>query len=212
MKKFFAILLAVVFVILPISASALTLSRGSTGDNVKKLQQALTDNGYPVAVDGIYGTETVNAVKAFQKASGLKDDGIAGAKTLEALDLAGNVETENAGSDVYLIARAVYGEARGEAYLGKVAVAAVILNRVDDPSFPNSVSGVVYQPGAFDAVSDGQINLAPDEECIRAARDAFGGWDPTNGCVYYYNPKTATNKWMLSKEVVLTVGNHVFCR
>ena len=212
MKKFFCCLLTVLFVILPISASALTLSRGSTGENVKKLQQALNDKGYSVAVDGIYGSETVNAVKNFQKASGLKDDGIAGAKTFEALGLTTNMQAGNAGSDIYLIARAVYGEARGETYLGKVAVAAVILNRVDDPSFPNSVSAVIYQPGAFDAVSDGQINLAPDEECIRAARDAFGGWDPTNGCVYYYNPKTATNKWMLSKEVVLTVGNHVFCR
>lgn len=208
MKKLFSAMLALSLLLLPFSVSAMTLSRGSTGENVMELQQTLKDKGYSLSVDGIYGSETVQAVKNFQKDTSLKQDGIAGEKTLQAL----GIKSEVSGSDVYLIARAVYGEARGEVYLGKVAVAAVILNRVDDPAFPNTIAGVIYQPGAFDAVSDGQINLSPDEECIRAARDAFGGWDPTNGCVYYYNPKTATNKWMLSKETVLTVGNHVFCR
>lgn len=210
MKKLVSVILAFCLLLLPLTVSAMTLSRGSTGENVRELQQKLKDRGYSLNVDGIYGSETVQAVKNFQKDASLKQDGIAGQKTLQALGL--NGKSEISGSDIYLIARAVYGESRGEVYLGKVAVAAVILNRVDDPAFPNTVAGVIYQPGAFDAVSDGQINLAPDEECIRAARDAFGGWDPTNGCVYYYNPKTATNKWMLSKETVLTVGNHVFCR
>jgi len=187
------------------------LSYGSSGDDVSALQQALADKGYDVGeIDGIYGTKTREAVKHFQEDNSLTVDGIAGPQTLEALKLKSS--GTNSSADIYLIARAVYAEARGEEYLGKVAVAAIILNRVDDANFPNTVSGVVYQPGAFDSVSDGQINLAPDEECIRAARDAYGGYDPTDGCVYYYNPATATNKWMLSKEVILTVGNHVFCR
>lgn len=209
MKKVIACVL--MMLMLSLTVSAATFSSGSRGEEVKKLQQALKDKGYEINnVDGIFGNETKKAVMAFQKDNNLKVDGIAGTETLSALGM--NTQTNNSDSDIYLLARCVYGEARGEVYLGKVAVAAVILNRVDDANFPNSVSGVIYQPGAFDAVADGQINLAPDEECIRAARDAFGGWDPTNGCLYYYNPKTATNKWMLSKEVTLTVGNHSFCR
>ncbi len=209
MKKVIACVL--MMLMLSLTVSAATFSSGSRGEEVKKLQQTLKDKGYEINnVDGIFGNETKKAVMAFQKDNNLKVDGIAGTETLSALGM--TTQTNNSDSDIYLLARCVYGEARGEVYLGKVAVAAVILNRVDDANFPNSVSGVIYQPGAFDAVADGQINLAPDEECIRAARDAFGGWDPTNGCLYYYNPKTATNKWMLSKEVTLTVGNHSFCR
>lgn len=209
MRKIFAIALALVLVTVTVSAA--TLSLGARGDEVKKLQQVLSEKGYDVgAIDGVYGKKTKEAVMQFQKENGLKTDGIAGPETLSKLEV--NSQSTNNSSDVYLLARCVYGEARGEVYLGKVAVAAVILNRVDDANFPNSVAGVIYQPGAFDAVADGQINLSPDEECIRAARDAFGGWDPTNGCLYYYNPQTATNKWMLSKEVTLTVGNHSFCR
>lgn len=208
MKKLLSVMLILLLVTVTVSAATLTI--GSRGQDVSKLQQALKDRGYQVAVDGIYGTQTKEAVKQFQRDNGLVVDGIAGAKTLAALKI--STESTNTSSDVYLLARCIYGEARGEVYLGKVAVGAVILNRVKDANFPNSVSGVIYQPGAFDAVSDGQINLAPDEECIRAARDAFGGWDPTNGCLYYYNPKTATNKWMLSKKVMLVVGNHSFCR
>ncbi len=208
MKKLVAVILILITVSLTVYGAA--LSQGSRGQEVIKLQQALKDKGYNVTVDGIYGAKTREAVIKFQKDNGLNPDGIAGAKTLTKLNL--NVQSNNNSSDVYLLARCIYGEARGEVYLGKVAVGAVILNRVKDANFPNSVSGVIYQPGAFDAVADGQINLSPDEECIRAARDAFGGWDPTNGCLYYYNPKTATNKWMLSKEVTLVVGNHSFCR
>lgn len=209
MRKILAI--ALVFMLITVTASAATLALGARGEEVKKLQQVLSEKGYDVgAIDGIYGKKTKEAVIAFQKENGLKVDGIAGPETLGKLEI--NSQANNTSSDIYLLARCVYGEARGEVYLGKVAVAAVILNRVDDANFPNSIAGVIYQPGAFDAVADGQINLSPDEECIRAARDAFGGWDPTNGCLYYYNPQTATNKWMLSKEVTLTVGNHSFCR
>ena len=209
MKKLIACVL--VLLLVSITATASTFSLGMRGEEVKKLQQTLTDKGYDTGgVDGIYGEKTKKAVIQYQKDNGLKADGIAGTETLTQLGI--STAVTNSDSDIYILAKCIYGEARGEVYLGKVAVGAVILNRVDDPNFPNSVTGVIYQPGAFDAVADGQINLSPDEECIRAARDAFGGWDPTNGCLYYYNPKTATNKWMLSKEVNLTVGNHSFCR
>ena len=112
---------------------------------------------------------------------------------------------------MYLLARVIYGEARGEPYKGQVAIGAVVLNRVRSAQFPNTIAGVIYQRGAFDAVSDGQINLAPDQNAVRAARDALNGYDPTGGCLFYYNPKTATSKWMLSRPVLLRIGNHVFC-
>ena len=117
-------------------------------------------------------------------------------------------------SDIQLLARAINGEARGENYEGQVAVGAVILNRVKHPDFPNTIAGVIYEPGAFTAVSDGQINhpISEDSTVYKAARDAMNGWDPTNGCVYYFNPKTATNKWIWSKTIVKTIGKHHFCK
>lgn len=113
-------------------------------------------------------------------------------------------------NESYLLGRLVHGEARGEPYVGKVAVAAVVLNRVKSPLFPNTISGVIYQSGAFDAVYDGQINLTPDADSLRAARDALNGWDPTGGCIYYYNPVTATNGWIWSRTVQLSIGKHNF--
>lgn len=117
-------------------------------------------------------------------------------------------------SDVQLLARAINGEARGEPYEGQVAVGAVILNRVRDSRFPNTIAGVIYQPGAFTAVSDGQINVPIDENStvVKAARDALNGWDPTDGAVYYFNPNTATNKWIWSRPLIKTIGKHRFCR
>ena len=115
-------------------------------------------------------------------------------------------------SDVYLLAKVIHAEARGETYTGKVAVGAVVLNRVKSSSFPNTISGVVYQPYAFTAVADGQINLSPDSTSMKAAQDAINGWDPTYGCIYYYNPKTATSSWIFSRPTVITIGNHVFAK
>ena len=136
-------------------------------------------------------------------------DGIVGPKTLSALGL-GGTSSKYSSSDIYLLAKCVYAEARGEPYVGQVAVAAVILNRVKNANFPNTISGVIYQPWAFTAVSDGQINLEPNQTAYNAATDAMNGWDPTYGCIYYYNPATATSKWIFSRQVVITIGKHVF--
>lgn len=192
---------------------AVVLKQGSTGSQVKTVQTKLKNWGYYTGtVDGIYGPKTVEAVKYFQRKNGLAVDGVVGAKTASAM---GITLTSSSGgyssNDTYLLARAVYGEARGEPYLGQVAVAAVILNRVKNSAFPNTISGVIYQSGAFTCVSDGQINLTPNSTALQAAKDALSGWDPTNGCLYYYNPKTATSSWIWSREVRLVIGQHNFC-
>ena len=161
----------------------------------------------------MFGKQTYDAVVWFQRKNGLKVDGVVGESTAAALGVTLTGSVSAAGyneSETYLLGRLVHGEARGEPYVGKVAVAAVVLNRVKSPSFPNTISGVIYQSGAFDAVADGQINLTPDEDSLRAARDALNGWDPTGGCLYYYNPATATNGWIWSRTVQLSIGKHNF--
>ena len=124
----------------------------------------------------------------------------------------GSSSSGSSSNDLNLLSKAVYSEARGEPYTGQVAVAAVVLNRVSSSSFPNSIAGVIYQSGAFDAVSDGQINLTPDSTARKAAQDAINGWDPTYGCIYYFNPSTATSKWIWSRKQVVTIGKHIFCK
>ncbi len=197
-------------------ADAATLKQGSRGDLVKTVQQKLIKWGYlKGSADGIFGAKTKAAVIAFQKKNGLTADGIVGTRTAQALGISLSSTTSTSSStsstDLNLLARVVYGEARGEPYTGQVAVAAVVLNRVRSSSFPNSVAGVVYQSGAFDCVSDGQINLTPNRSAYNAAKDALNGWDPTYGCLFYYNPRTATSKWMLSRTIKLSIGNHAFC-
>ncbi|MBE7062576.1 MAG: spore cortex-lytic enzyme [Clostridia bacterium] len=192
---------------------------GSSGEEVFKIQKRLLSWGYYNGdVDGIYGSRTVAAVKRFQQKNGLTVDGVAGKATLTAMGLpAGETTASSSGgaasneSNVYLLARAINGEARGEPYTGQVAVGAVILNRVEHASFPNTIAGVIYQPGAFTAVSDGQIHAQMSDSCIRAARDALNGWDPVGGAIYYYNPRTATNQWIRTRPVVMSIGKHVFC-
>ena len=191
---------------------------GSRGSEVRTIQTKLKNWGYFFdKVDGIYGEKTRDAVIWFQKKNGLTADGVAGTATLAAMGIsettaASAVTTAASGyaSEVELLARLIHGEARGEPYVGMVAVGAVVLNRVKSSRFPNTMAGVIYQSGAFDAVSDGQINLAPSEQSRRAARDAMNGWDPTGGCLYYYNPATATSSWIWSREVRLTIGDHSF--
>jgi len=190
--------------------------KGDTTANVKAVQQRLSNLGYyTYKVDGIWGSRTTSAVKRFQRDYGLTVDGIVGKWTEKALGITLNQKggsTSASSSDLQLLARCVYGEARGEPYTGQVAVAAVILNRVKSSSFPNTVAGVIYQKGAFTAVSDGQINLSPNSTAYQAAQDALNGWDPTNGCLYYYNPATATSKWIWSLTVHLRIGRHSFCK
>ena len=190
---------------------------GSRGDEVKKIQDKLKRWGYySGSVDGIYGTQTVDAVKKFQRKNGLSADGIAGEKTLAKMGIESSKNTSNSSnttsSDLNLLSRIIYAEARGEPYTGQVAVGAVVLNRIASSSFPNTMSGVIYQSGAFDAVSDGQINLTPNDTAISAAKDALNGWDPTYGCTFYFNPDTATSKWIWSKTQVVTIGKHIFCK
>lgn len=198
-------------------ADAVVLKQGSRGDLVKTVQTKLIRWGYlKGSADGIFGAKTKAAVISFQKKNGLTADGIIGTKTAQALGISlssssSSSSNTSSSTDLNLLARVVYGEARGEPYTGQVAVASVVLNRVKSSSFPNTIAGVVYQSGAFDCVSDGQINLTPNQSAYNAARDALNGWDPSYGCLFYYNPKTATSKWMLSRTVKLNIGNHAFC-
>lgn len=190
-----------------------TLSRlGSSGEEVRQIQKKLKDLGYYTgAVDGIYGGKTQAAVKAFQKNCGITADGIAGPTTLLYLGLGSSASTGVSSSDAYLLAKLIAAEARGESYTGQVAVGAVVLNRVAHASFPDSIAGVIYQKGAFSCVTDSNWSVAPNATSQKAARDAMNGWDPSGGAIYYYNPRTATNKWIRSRPVICTIGNHVFC-
>lgn len=189
---------------------------GSRGTEVRTIQEKLKRWGYySGSVDGIYGSQTVSAVKKFQKKNGLTVDGIAGTQTLKAMGItssSSSSSSSNNSSNVNLLARVVYGEARGEPYTGQVAVAAVVLNRVKSSKFPNTIAGVVYQSGAFDAVADGQVNMTPDATAKKAAQDALNGWDPSYGAIYYFNPNTATNKWIWSRPMTVTIGKHRFCK
>lgn len=191
------------------------LKIGSSGTQVRTLQTKLNNWGYDAGtVDGIFGSKTQAAVKRFQQKNGLVADGIVGSRTAAALGMtltsSSSSNSSYSSQDVYLLAKCIHAEARGEPYMGQVAVGAVVLNRVKSSSFPNTISGVIYQPYAFTAVIDGQMNLEPNETAYNAARDAMNGWDPTNGCIYYYNPATATSSWIWSRKVMITIGKHNF--
>ena len=215
-RKLLPLLALTMVLLMAANAVAATVIRyGDTGDMVKTIQTKLKNWGYyDGAVDGVFGTSTQEAVKYFQRQNGLTVDGVVGSATARALGLTLEGDsgggTSNDSRDVYLLAKAIHAEARGEPYTGQVAVGAVILNRVRSPEFPNTIAGVIYQKGAFTAVDDGQINLEPNEESMRAARDAMNGWDPSGGCLYYYNPRTATSQWIFTREVVIVIGNHNF--
>lgn len=186
--------------------------RGSKGNEVTKIQQYLITNGYMTgSADGVFGEKTESAVKRYQGNNSLTPDGIAGAATLKKMGISSSTTAESNSNTINLLAQLINGEARGESYEGQVAVGAVVLNRVKHASFPNSIAGVIYQKGAFTAVDDGQIYLVPNESCRRAAQDAMNGWDPSGGAIYYYNPQTATNRWIRSREIIKQIGKHVFC-
>lgn len=209
-----------------VNASPVTYTWGSYGPDIWEIQVRLKAWGYYTGnIDGKYGQLTLEAVKLFQSRNNLKVDGIAGPKTLEKLGLSAPVnaaqgsqtppnpaEVNTNEANIWLLARLINGESRGEPYIGQVAVGAVVMNRVKSPAFPDSVYGVIYQPGAFDAVKDGQINLEPTDSCLKAARDAMNGFDPTNGALFYWNPRTATSKWVQTLTVTKTIENHVFAQ
>ena len=218
MKRLIFIALAAIFlatsplgVCSGLNAASMSVTALTVNEN-KAVQQKLKELGYySGSVDGVYGQGTRSAVIAFQKQNGLVADGIVGAKTAKALGISLNTQQiAQSSSDLYLLAKTVYAEARGEPYEGQVAVAAVVLNRVESPDFPNTIAEVIYQPWAFTAVHDGQINLEPNQTAYNAARDAMNGWDPTYGCLYYYNASTATSEWIFTRTTVVTIGKHVF--
>jgi N-acetylmuramoyl-L-alanine amidase len=214
---FCLIALCVIFSALP--ARAATYRQGSRGGEVRTIQTKLKRWGYYTgSVDGVYGTKTVEAVKHFQRQNGLPADGICGQKTLAALGMStsgGSTSSTTASrdDDFALLCRMISAEARGEPYTGQVAVGAVILNRVKHPSFPNTVAGVLFQPGAFSPVADGQFyKVTITDSARKAAQDALNGWDPTGGAIYFYNPAKSTSQWIFSRPVVLTIGEHVFAK
>ncbi len=208
------------------AVAAAVLRQGSKGDEVREVQRRLKQWGYySGSVDGVFGAGTKKAVIAFQKKNGLTADGIVGKSTYAALGMndsynaldgkspsgsSGSGSSNYTSSDLYLMAKAIYAEGRGESYTGQVAIGAVIMNRVKSSSFPNTISGVIYQKGAFTAVTDGQINLEPNQTAYNAAKDAMNGWDPTYGCLYYYNPAVATSAWIFNRKTVTVIGKHVF--
>jgi len=200
---------------LGVGGTASSFRRGSTGSGVRQIQQKLRNWGYyNGSVDGIYGSATETAVKNFQSRNGLSSDGICGVRTLSAMGLSSLVASSQAVSsengNVYLLARIISAEARGESYRGQVAVGAVVLNRVESSQFPNTLAGVIYQKGAFTAIDDGQFNQPIADSAYRAAREALAGVDPTGGCLYYYNPATATSSWIFGLPVKMTIGKHRF--
>ena len=213
---FFACIIATFFIISKNNKVEALSKYGSRGSEVTQIQTRLKRWGYyNGSIDGIYGSQTLAAVKYFQRKNGLTADGIAGKNTLNAMGIytsSNSTSQSTNNSNVNLLAHVVYAESRGEPYAGQVAVAAVVLNRVKSSSFPNSISGVIYQSGAFNVVSDGQINLSPNTTAYNAARDALNGWDPSYGAIYYFNPDTATNAWIWSRPHTVTIGKHRFCK
>lgn len=196
--------------LLTATASAATYRQGDRGSGVTTIQTKLKNWGYyNGAVDGIFGSQTSEAVRYFQRKNGLTADGVVGSATQAALGMS-SPENQQSG-DVYLLAKVISAEARGEPYNGQVAVGAVILNRVEHPSFPNTIAGVVYEQGAFTCMVDGQIDQPIADSAFQAARDALNGADPTGGAIYYFNPDTATSAWIWSRPLITTIGRHRFC-
>lgn len=217
------VLLVFALMVSTVSYAALgdrVLARGASGPDVKELQQKLSRLGFVVGpVDGKYGSRTQAAVTRYQRERGLKVDGIAGPQTIKDLNLLSGESTTASGkpigyknSDVNLLARLVNAEARGEPYRGQVAVAAVVLNRIKSPEFPNTIPDIIYQPAAFSSVADGQINLAPSSSAIRAAQEAMSGADPAYGALFFFNPAKTSNKYIWSRPQITKIGNHIFAR
>jgi N-acetylmuramoyl-L-alanine amidase len=204
--------LNIMLICLAQTAAAATYQQGSTGSVVTQIQQKLYNWGYySGSVDGVYGSRTVEAVKYFQCKNGLTVDGKCGPKTLAALGIQSSQTSQSTSGDVALLARLISAEARGEPYTGQVAVGAVVLNRMKSPAFPNTMSGVIYQSGAFTCIDDGQFWGTVTDSSYKAAQDALNGWDPSGGAIYYFNPNTATSSWIWSRPILSVIGKHYFC-
>ncbi|MCK8488663.1 spore cortex-lytic enzyme [Paenibacillus sp. MBLB2552] len=184
---------------------------GLAGPKTKLKLYNATKNWKPGMEYANAGGNTKPQTGTTNKSGGESGGGAAGKVKAESADLSASNAMGLSENDLRIMANAVYGESRGEPFEGQVAVAAVILNRVKSPSFPNTVSGVIFQPGAFTAVADGQIWLEPNEQARKAVQQALNGWDPSGGCLYYFNPNTATSKWIWSRPQVKTIGEHIFC-
>lgn len=185
---------------------------GSRGKEVVEIQKLLKQYGlFDSEVTGYYGPITEKAVKRFQKANGISQTGIAGPQTLAKMGITIGSIPAATQANINLLARIISAEGRGEVYEGQVAIGACILNRIEHPSFPDTLSGVIFQPGAFTAVTDGQFNQPVADSCYRAARDALNGWDPTGGAIYYYNPAKTQQAWIVRRPVIKRIGNHLFC-
>jgi N-acetylmuramoyl-L-alanine amidase len=224
-KKFFVTLFIMVFIFVStftivynynskvFAQEETTMVSSLTTEQVKTIQTKLKKWGYfNGPITGYYGSLTTAAVKYFQRVNGIQQTGTVGPITAKALGISLTSSSSSSNSNLYLLAKCIYAEARGEIYTGQVAIGAVILNRVKSPSFPNTISGVIYQPYAFTAVSDGQINLEPNSTAYQAAQDALNGWDPTYGSLFYYNPKTAQSAWIFSRPITVVIGNHTFAK
>lgn len=219
LKKSYKLLIVVliniiIFAMLYTNTYALS-QYGSSGSEVKAIQTKLIELGYlNGTADGIFGTNTKNALIEFQSDYGLTADGIAGTNTLNSLGITSTSSSGSYGgfseSEIALLAKIISAEARGESYEGQVAVGAVIMNRIESASFPNTLSGVIYQPGAFSCLYDGGINAAVADSAYQAARDAINGWDPSGGAIYYYNPVKSTSQWIFTREVITVIGEHRF--
>ena len=208
---YFTVCVLVISAVQIIPNAVAAYRRGSTGSMVKQIQQKLKNWGYySGTVDGVFGSRTEKAVIYFQQKNGLTADGVVGTSTLSALGLKDS-SASSTSNDVALLARLISAEARGEPYAGQVAVGAVVLNRIKHPSFPNSLSGVIYQSGAFTCLTDGQFDKAVSDSAYKAAQDAMNGWDPSGGAIYYFNPATASSSWIWSRPLIVTIGKHRFC-
>ena len=212
MKNFYISILSVLLVVMVLVIGVVNFNKSSIVNayavDMAEVQERLSSLGYyDGAINGLYDDATVVAIKNFQRDNGIYVSGAVGGVTANALGIYISQQESN---DLYLLAKCIHAEARGESYIGQVAVGAVILNRVASPDFPDTIYGVIYQPWAFTAVHDGQINLEPEAAAYQAATDALNGWDPTYGSLYYYNPVTATSKWVFDRQTVTVIGKHVF--
>lgn len=218
MNTFYKLLIALLVAVLCVKAVDVHTEvpaysqTGSSGTEVEEIQRVLKERGlFTGEITGYYGAQTAQAVSEFQRQQGLPETGIADERTLKRMGITIGDLPEATDANVGLLARIISAEGRGESYIGQVAIGAVICNRIEHPSFPDTLAGVIYQSGAFTALIDGQFNEEITDSAYSAARDALSGWDPSGGAIYYYNPDKTDNEFIHSRPVIKVIGNHRFC-